>query len=418
LYFQNLVSSSHLIRTTNKQINSMKSKYAFLFSVLAIASATNASAITRVFNVTGATAFRAAANSTIITMLGGAGNTKYAFTGTAGISGTNRAIFEGEMPVQFPGDTIIVRASWSGSTQGILDLADGNSIQFLDDVGNTLTTAGQRLGEAGDPNPVYENAVARWAFSDVDKLLSTRPNAALSGGPVGVVPFQFLRGEGSINSLDNMTDQMHKLLWSTGFCKASILTGNAADAGKTVIATGRNNGSGTRSLILAETGYGAFTNVVQYNCTFQGTRTDAFPTGKLNAISAFAANSGHSSNSGVRDLLTRSSASFTLDGNAVDGFFVSYLTISDAIAAVTEGARALTYNGVAYSENAVRNGSYSLWGYQQLYMGNSPTTAETTFDTRLRALVPVDLIANAAGIPIPDMAVTRTGGDGGPIFPN
>ncbi len=400
----------------------MKSKYALLFSVLAIASATNASAITRVFNITGATAFRAAANSTIITMLGGPGVTTYAFTGTQGIGGTNRAIFQGTMPVQFPGDTIIVRVNWSGSTQGVLDLADGNSIQFLadgvGDAGNTLTTAGQRLGETGDPTPVFETAVARWAFSDVDKLLSTRPQAPLAGGPVGVVPFQFLAGEGSPATITNMTDAAHELLWAAGFGPASILTGNAADASKTVIATGRNNGSGTRALILAETGYGAFTPVVQYNCTFQGTRTDAFPTGKLNAISVFAANSGHSSNSGVRDLLTRSSASFTLDGSPVDGFFVSYLTISDATAAITEGARPLTYNGVAYSENATKNGSYSLWGYQQFYQGNSPTTAENTFDARLRALVPVDLIANNAGIPIPDMAVTRTGGDGGPIFPN
>lgn len=396
----------------------MKSKYALIFSVLAIASATNASAVTRVFNITGATAFRAAANSTIITMLGGAGVTKYAYIGTSGIAGTNRAIFEGTMPAQFPGDTIIVRASWSGSTQGILDLADANSIQFLDDVGNTLTTAGQRLGQSGDPTPVYENAVARWAFSDVDKLLSTRPNAALSGGPVGVVPFQFLAGEGSPATITNMTDAAHELLWAVGSGPASILTGNAADAAKTVIATGRNNGSGTRALILAETAYGAFTPVVQYNCTFTGTRTDAYPTGKLDAISLFSANSGHSSNSGVRDLLTRSSAAFTLDGASVDGFFVSYLTISDAISAVTEGARAMTYNGVAYSELATKNGSYTLWGYQQFYQGNSPTASENLFDARLRVLVPVDLIANNAGIPIPDMAVTRTGGDGGPVFPN
>ncbi|MEY3896645.1 MAG: hypothetical protein RLZZ214_2165 [Verrucomicrobiota bacterium] len=414
-----MIPTPHLIRTTNQKTNNtMKPKYALLFSVLAIASATNASAITRVFNITGATAFRAAANSTIITMLGGPGVTAYAFTGTQGITGTNRAIFQGTMPAQFPGDTIIVRASWSGSTQGVLDLADGNAIQFLDDVGNTLTTAGQRLGEAGDPTPLYENAVARWSFSDVDKLLSTRPNAALSGGPVGVVPFMFLAGEGSPAGITNMTDQIHRSLWSTGQLPASVLTGNAADAANTVLATGRNNGSGTRALILAETGYGAFTSVVQYNCTFSGTRLDAYPTGRLNAASAFAANGGHSSNSGVRDLLTRSSVGITFDGSPVDACFVSYLTISDALTAIGEGARELTYNGVNYSELAVKNGKYSLWGYQQLYLGNSPTAAENTLDARLRALVPVDLVANNAGIPIPDMGVTRTGGDGGPIFPN
>jgi hypothetical protein len=393
----------------------MKSKYALLFSVLAIASATNASAITRVFNITGATAFRAAANSTIITMLGGPGVTAYAFTGTQGIGGTNRAIFQGTMPAQFPGDTIIVRASWSGSTQGVLDLADGNAIQFLDDAGNTLTTAGQRLGESGDPTPLFESAVARFAFSDVDKLLSTRPNAAIAGGPVGVVPFQFMRSEGSLAGVTNMTDQIHRSLWSIGLLPASILTGNPANVGTSVLATGRNNGSGTRALVLAETQYGAFTSVVQYTAAFTGNRVDG--SSRINAISAFPANGGHSSNSGVRDMLTRSMVDATFDGNPVDAMFVSYLTISDAISAASEGAVPLTYNGVAYSEANVINGSYTLWGYQQFYKGNSPTTAENTFDARLRALVPVDLIANNAGIPIDNMNVDRNGGDGGPIFP-
>lgn len=415
----------------------MKLKSAFLISACVLAAG-NAGAATRVFNLTGATAFRAAANNSIIAMLGGAGTTKYAFTGTSGIGGSNRAIFVGTMPTQFPGDTIIVRTSWSGSTQGILDLADANSIQFLDDnvrddgtpgVGNPVTTAGYNLGGAGLDAAEFENAVARWSFSDVDKLLSQRPNASLAGGPVGVVPFMFLAGEGAPAGVTNMTDQLHESLWSTGNLPASFFTGNAADATKTVLSTGRNNGSGTRATILAETQYGAFTNVVQFNATFQGTRTEDYPTAKLLTVTNFTLgnNDGHSSNSGVREVLTRSGQDMTRNGVPVNGFFVSYLTISDALAATVndgdtvtpgvqlEGARQMTYNGVAYSTDNVKNGAYSLWGYQQLYLGNSPTTAETTFDTRLRQVVPSNM--GTAGIPIPDMAVTRSGGDGGPIFP-
>jgi hypothetical protein len=411
---------------------------AFLFGALAVTVST-AGAATRVFNLTGATAFRAASNNSIIAMLGGSGVTKYAFTGTQGISGSNRAIFVGTMPTQFPGDTIVVRTSWSGSTQGILDLADANSIQFLDDnirddgstgVGNPVTTAGYNLGGAGLDAAEFENAVARWSFSDVDKLLSQRPNASLAGGPVGVVPFMFIAGEGSPAGVTNMNDQIHETLWSTGAVPASFFTGLTADASKTALATGRNNGSGTRATILAETQYGAFTNIVQYNATFQGTRTDAYPTGKLLAVTNFTlgSNDGHSSNSGVRDVLTRSGQDLTFGGNPVDGFFVSYLTISDALSATVndgdsntlgtqlEGARQMTYNGVAYSADNVKNGAYSLWGYQQLYLGNSPTAAETTFDARLRAVVPDNM--GTAGIPIPQMTVTRSGGDGGPIFPN
>lgn len=403
----------------------MKLTSAIMFGTLALVAG-NASAATRVFNLTGATAFRAAANNSIIAMLGG-GATKYAFTGTQGIGGSNRAIFVGTMPTQFPGDDIIVRTSWSGSTQGILDLADQNSIQFLDDVvrtdgtpgaGNPVTTAGYNLGEGGADAPEYENAVARWSFSDVDKLLSQRPNAPLTGGPVGVVPFRFLAGEGAPAGVTNMNDQMHETLWSTGFLPASFFTGNPADLTKTAIATGRNNGSGTRATILAETQYGAFTTVVQYNATTQGLRTDPYPTGKLLAITQFTngTNDGHSSNSGVREVLTRDGQDLTFNSNPVDGFFVSYLTNSDAVSAISEGAIELSYNGVFYSLDKVKNGSYSLWGYQQLYKAAGATTAENTFDARLRVVVPGNM--GSAGIPIPDMTVTRTGGDGGPIFPN
>ena len=411
----------------------MKLKSALIFGALAL-TVGQASAATRVFNLTGATAFRAASNNTIIQMLGGTGVTQYGFTGDQGINGANRAIFVGTMAA-FPGDTIVVRTSWSGSTQGILDVADGLSIQFLDDnygtgTGqNEVTTTGYNYSNAPTANPtnkaaVFENAVPRYAFSDVDKLLSTRPNAPLAGGPVGVVPFMFVAGEGAPAGMTNMTDQIHQVLWSTGQVNASLFTGSPSPT--TVLATGRNNGSGTRASILAETQYGAFSSVVQFNAAVQGTRTDAYPTAKLTAITTFG-NNGHSSNSGVRDVLTRPRQDLTYEGTPFDAVFCSYLTISDAVAATGynqltgaisggEGAIPMTYNGVRYSEANVKSGAYTLWGYQQLYIGTAPTTAETTFDTQLRATVPANM--GSAGIPITQMSVTRTGGDGGPVFPN
>jgi hypothetical protein len=400
----------------------MKVKSTILFGALAL-SVGQASAATRVFNITGATAFRASANNAIISILGGAGTTKYAFTGTSGIAGTNRAIFVGAMPA-FPGDTVIVRASWSGSTQGIKDVEDNASIQFLDDnvrtdgsagVGNPVTTGGYNLGAGANDAPEFENAVAQWSFSDVDKLLSERPNATLTGGPVGVVPFMFLAGEGSPAALNNMTDQLHRTLWSVGQLPIAFFTGDTNDA-TAVLATGRNNGSGTRATILAETEYGAFTSVTQFGATFQGTRTDAFPTGKLLTGTEFG-NGGNSSNSGVREILTRRPDDITFDGIPADVAFVSYLTISDALSAITEGAKEMRYNGVAFSAENVKKGLYSLWGYQQFYLDADSTTAEQTFDSAFRAAIPATLDGVNA-IAITAMSVTRSGGDGGPITPN
>jgi hypothetical protein len=375
-----------------------------------------------VINLTGATAFRAASNNTILNLLGGDGVVEYAYTGTQQLGGSNRVIFKGNLNGD-PAKPYIVRTSWSGSTQGILDLADQNSIQFLKTDVATSTTGINNPGTAED----FTTAVPRWSFSDVDKLLSQRPNAPLAGGPVGVVPFMFIAGESAPAGVTNMTDQLHGVLWGNGNLAASFFTGNAADENFFIFATGRNNGSGTRATILAETQYGAFTNVVQWNSAVTGDRL----TGSLTGAPMFFKdkndlddqNGGNASNSGVRDLVTRASNPGFIGGNYA---FVSYLTISDALSAtgynpVTgtvsggEGAKPMTYNGVRYSVDNVVNGAYSLWGYQQLYLADGATPGEIEFDTALRAAIPTYM--GNAGIPIPDMNVDRVGGDGGLITP-
>jgi len=390
-------------------------------AILALAAGSVASGQT-VINITGATAFRSAATTTIISMLGGAGVTQYAYTGTAGATGSSRQIFRGT----FNGQDTIIRTSWSGSTQGILDLADQNAIQFLVATtgtgtgANPISTTGYNLGGSGNEPAEFDTGIPRFAFSDVDKALSTRPNATLAGGPVGVVPFMFIAGESAPAGMTNMTDQQHEALWSLGQLPVSMFTGNDADT-DIVLATGRNNGSGTRATILAETGYGAFTNVVQWNATFTGDRL----TGTLSTVTEFG-NGGHPGNLEVREVLTRPSNNVTYNGDPFSVIFCGYLTISDALLAtgyneVTgaisggEGAKPMTYNGVRYSAANVKNGAYSLWGYQQLYRASGANAAEVAFDTALRAAVPANM--GSAGIPIPQMTVTRSGGDGGLITP-
>lgn len=387
----------------------MKLKISLTCGILALAI-NNSYAATRVFDITGATAFRASATTAIINLLGGV-NTKYAFTGTSGVSGTNRSIFKGTMAA-FPGDEIIVRCSWSGSTEGIRAVADQDAAtQFLNaaEAQNATSTAGVNL-----TSPVFTTAIPQWSFSDVDRALSDRPNYSLNGGPVGVVPFMFLAGEGAPAGLTNMTDQLHEALWSTGQLQIATFTGDTNDA-TTVLATGRNNGSGTRATILSETRFGAFTNVVQWNATTQGTRTDAFPTGKLLALTNVG-NSGYTSNSFVRDVLTRRSDDITLNGDPVDALFVGYLTISDANLAIGEGAKALTYNGVAFSSENVKKGAYTLWGFQQFYRDTDATAAELTFDAAFRPNIP-NALDGVNAIKLTEMSVVRGAGDGALVSP-
>jgi hypothetical protein len=135
-------------------------------------------------------------------------------------------------------------------------------------------------------------------------------------------------------------------------------------------------------------------------------------------------NGGNSSNSGVRDLVTRTPSASFAGGNYA---FVSYLTVSDAVAATGydeltgtssggEGARALTYNGVRYSEENVNNGSYTLWSYQQLYRTADSTPAEDTFFNALKGQID-GVLTPALGLPTSGLQVERTGGDGGPVAP-
>jgi hypothetical protein len=237
--------------------------------------------------------------------------------------------------------------------------------------------------------------------------------------------------------MTNMTDQLHESQWSTGQLPLSMYTGNPADT-KLVLNTGRNDGSGTRATILAETQYGPFRAVVQWG----GPGTAANVAGSEGSGSVtflqLLNNGGYSSNSFVRQNLARTSTNVTVGTDAAgaggaagpgatagqDIVIVSYLTLSDAAAITTitggagVGAKALTYNGVAYSEAKVKNGEYTLWGYQQFYGAVDITVDETAFFNAFTAEVPNALSPLVTGIKIPDMNVTRNGGDGGPITPN
>ena len=73
----------------------MKLKISLLAGLAALGFASTASAQT-VISITGATAFRAAAHTSIINVLGGSGVTQYGFVGSS-LSNANHAIFKGNI---------------------------------------------------------------------------------------------------------------------------------------------------------------------------------------------------------------------------------------------------------------------------------------------------------------------------------
>jgi hypothetical protein len=376
-----------------------------------------------VINITGATAFRAAANSSIIALLGGSGTTQFAYDTTGGITSagsSNRAIYSGIVP-GITG-TVIVRASWSGSTAGIAAVAAGTAVQVLKTT-TAMSTAGTGLAAVASD---FETAPAAFSFSDVAQSASTTLTPTLTGSTVGVVPFQFVANQSAWNhaGMTNMNDQIMNALYSTSEVTLKFFTGVAGDT-KRVFATGRNNGSGSRATVLGETQYGFFRAVQQFQ---NNTTSQHNGSGAIDRID-FVGNNGNSSNSFLSNLMKGTSTAVDLYDSGVsyednvDCLLVTYLTQSDVLLAVADpdgagalrGAKALSYNGVTYSEDAVKNGAYSLWGYQWLYQAPSITADETTFKNAFTTAIPANL--GTAAIPIPSMTVSRSGGDGGPILP-
>jgi hypothetical protein len=408
----------------------MKFKISLLAGLAALGFASTASAQT-VINITGATAFRAAAHTAIINILGGPGVCQYGYVGSS-LSNANHALFKGSIG----GSPYVIRTSQNGSTAGIAAVVNATTLTYLKDelTSPDISTAGVQIASAiatATTNGKTETAVGRFSFSDVDQAISNTPTPALPGAPVGVVPFVFVANVGAPAGMTNMTDQLHESQWSTGQLPLSMYTGNPADT-KLVLNTGRNDGSGTRATILAETQYGPFRAVVQWGGP--GTAANVAGSEGSGSVSFLQLlnNGGYSSNSFVRQNLARTSTNVTVGTDAAgvggtagqDIVIVSYLTLSDASAITTitggagVGAKALTYNGVAYSEANVKNGSYTLWGYQQFYGPIGITTEEQSFFNSFTAEIPNALSPLVTGLKIPDMNVTRSGGDGGPITPN
>ncbi|MFN0128989.1 MAG: hypothetical protein ACKV19_20135 [Verrucomicrobiales bacterium] len=380
-----------------------------------------------VVNITGATAFRAAANTSIIALLGGAGTTEYAFDTTTGATAgaSNRAIYRGT--VAGITGTVIVRASWSGSTAGIAAVAAGTNVQTFKTT-TTMTTAGN--GFAAAQSDFETVAPAAFAFSDVAQSASTTLSPTLIGSTVGVVPFQFVANQSAHAhaGMTNMTDQIMNAIYSTSEVPLSFFTGVETDT-KRVLACGRNNGSGSRATVLGETQYGFFRAVQQ----FQNNQTTQHNGPGQIARVDYVGNNGNSSNSFLANLMKGLSDAVDLFSPADDPnnpyetdvscLLVTYLTQSDALLATADpdgagpqlGGKALSYNGVFYSEDKVKNGAYTLWGYQWFYQAPSITAAETTFRNVFVGVIPANL--GTAAIPETEMNITRSGGDGGPILP-
>lgn len=365
-----------------------------LLSTLAIAAGISGLQAQTVIDITGSTAGRSSVHQSILSTLGATAT--YGYTGSS-LSSAGAAIFKGT----YSGQPVIVRTSWSGSATGLSDLVTGNTVNFIATTTNVSANNVSNL-TAGTPDS------AEVAFSDVFVGTTNVPSAGLVNTNTFVLPFKWIASNEANNyeEFKNVTPLQVRALFSIGTLPLSFFTGNPAHSEVTVIATGRDNGSGTRITALADTGYGVNTAVSQVQVNVSGnniTEYVDFPQGP---------NYGYTSGGTLAGVLNKASV-----GDTAGTIVVSYLGLSDAVTALgtaTPG-KELTYNGVGYSAVAVETGEYSFWGYLHLYYKNSLTGTSKTFSDALG----VALRSNpgSAGLNPSAMGVSRAT-DGGTILPN
>lgn len=437
-----------------------------LSGALALALVATASADVTV-HITGATAFRTATLDTIKARFLASTTPSFKFghdkTGAVGdpkqsFNVSTRSIFKGT----FPGvaGVTTIKATFTGSVEGIRAATGGTQPTYLVD-GGAFATAAQTAGgtEVVSYSTAAAGTISDIAFSDVGQAATPVVGTLAPSNPeVGVVTFVMIANEASPAGLTNVTTQNFRALMARGFQPLRLFTGLAADTAR-VYATGRNDGSGTRTTYLAESGYGVANRVNQYfvslttagaisQLTLFRAGSGAIDTGGTGNISTIWPSAGVDGNGGyssggnlVTELVKPAAASvvvraFNVDDGAYEITYtgplslVTAISTGDALTATTspEVARVLGYNGSTITpistgfglspadEAKVTEGQYTLWSFQRMYRRSDIADADD------RKLV-YDGIRNnlnanlgATGIPISSMHVTRPL-DGGVVAP-
>jgi hypothetical protein len=336
--------------------------------------------------ITGATAFRKDAHNAIIKMFSGAPS-QIMPPGVTDLGKTTMATFSGTMAA-FPGKTVTVRTSFSGSVEGVITLTGNTTMPFLNTDGTT------------------NNLTCDMAFSDVQQASTLFGTPVLDDAVVGVIPFVFAKSVPARNvvGLDNVTAQIFSSIINLGYFPMFVLTGDATAANSTSLVNiaGRNNLSGTRLNVLAETGAGVLSAVMQRKLN---------GTGGTAGTSFIPDPAGFSSGG---DLVK------VLNSTATSEYAIGYMGIGDALTLTypnyAAGGQWLSYNGVQYTMDNVRNGKYTLWGYEHMLNRTPLGSVQTTYRDALIAQIDLELANSTSAIQSGTMNVSRQA-DGGAVNP-
>ncbi|MHA3774143.1 hypothetical protein ACXR0O_21650 [Verrucomicrobiota bacterium sgz303538] len=381
--------------------------------------------------IAGANADRATTNTAIPKLL----------TGTLTFAGTNsdptKANYATWTGGSFNGTPVTIKASYLGATAGIAGVGGSLPVRFLPDGATGGSNADPTVGS--NPNEAHVPDVAMSS-----QFVSSSPYIGQYEGHfyedltpgdqiVSVLGFKWVASKGF--PADNITPQQAQLLFASGAAPLALFTGNPADKDKVVYATGRNLDSGARFVAQGEAAIGIFSTVKHYKPTISGAAAGVggfvtggtvdsqvlWPVETVSGVSSrFPGNSGAATGSALAASLTAilgPNAYKAANPNATAGYYISYLSTQDAdTIAIPNGAVELKWNGVPYSDQAVREGRYTLWSYEHLFYRSSTSGIQKTFgDALANQIKTVD--ASVSGIFLNTMKVSRQG-EGLLVTPN
>lgn len=385
-------------------------------ALIALAFVGVASAQTTV-RITGSTAFRKATIVAIQDILQ-PGYT-YGYNGTV-LTSCSQATFVGTTKTtNLP---VIIKVSFSGSTAGVQTVSQQSPTvtlaTWLSETQNTLTAAGTpnlNAGTAIYDAPVTADVAMSDSFQASSRFTGTG-YTALKDTVVGVVTFVWTKGSSndpgvaaSLANVTNMTPLLARQLLAGGL-PLSMLTGNSSDSTVNVYPMGRDEDSGTRLCAFAESGFGIFNSPIQYQSTTGSSNTiTAIAPWPVNTVLGFSYPIGHSGYSSGGTLAT--ALNTPVDVAAKDSFgakfaLLAYFGNNDANS-VNGGNNNLTWNGVPYSDAAVREGKYTFWSYEHLmYRPTLTGNTKTVADQLATQILTADAVQS--GVLLSTMNVSRS----------
>jgi hypothetical protein len=371
----------------------MNTKSIVLAGALSLSLVNMASAVNYVY-ITGSTAARGQVYNTLVDpgVVFDAAPTVVA-QGNATASKCTYMNFSGTIG----GVATTVKCDWSGSEAGITDISGSGTESFLDDsAGNSSSSPGPFISSTVDI-----------CMADNAKAFSRNPSVCTSGGAfVGVIPFFWVKEKGSLADISNMTACAARVLLAGGN-PAALVTGNSADT-TWVYVTGRDHNSGTRVNTFGDTGFGIFSTPYQLEVAANGSMIDQ---GGGTYLGDYGYSGGGSVATQMGYDLGAATSQDVYTGSLLHFSVVAYLGYSDAGTAVSNGGTDLTYEGVAESTAAVREGQYQFWGNEWVYIRCSPSSQATTVFGKLSpAATGINAHAdNLALIDLRTMDATRNG---------